>query len=72
MSVGYDLAGIKSEKIDRFIEGLKDASQTEIWKECRAALLEALPRCKHMTEADVEAISANVCSSITLSTMRCV
>ena len=30
MSVGYDLAGIKSEKIDRFIEGLKDASGTEI------------------------------------------
>jgi putative selenate reductase len=26
MSVGYDLKGIKSEKLDRFIEGLKDAS----------------------------------------------
>jgi putative selenate reductase len=29
MSVGYDLAGIQSEKIDRFIEGLKDASGLE-------------------------------------------
>lgn len=70
MSVGYDLAGIKSEKIDRFIEGLKDASGTEIWKDCREALIEALPRCKYMTAADVDAISANVCNSITLSTMH--
>lgn len=70
MSVGYDLAGIKSEKIDRFIEGLKDASGTEIWQKCRAELLEALPRCKYLTAADVEAISPNVCSSITLSTMH--
>lgn len=28
MSVGYDLAGIKSEKVQRFIAGLKDASAT--------------------------------------------
>ena len=70
MSVGYDLAGIKSEKIDRFIEGLKDASQTAIWRECREALIEALPRCEAMTAADVDAISPNVCSSITLSTMH--
>ena len=26
MSVGYDLEGIKTEKIDRFLEGMKDAS----------------------------------------------
>ena len=35
MSVGYDLKGIKSEKIDRFIEGLKDASGSPIWDECK-------------------------------------
>ena len=39
MSVGYDLKGIKSKKIDNFIEGLKDASNTEIWKECKNILL---------------------------------
>ena len=31
MSVGYDLEGIRSEKIDRFIEGLKDASGSPIF-----------------------------------------
>ncbi|MCR5662125.1 MAG: putative selenate reductase subunit YgfK, partial [bacterium] len=36
MSVGYDFAGIASEKIDSFIEGLKDARNTPIWKECEA------------------------------------
>ena len=35
MSVGYDYAGISSPKIDRFIEGLKNAAETPIWKECR-------------------------------------
>ena len=33
MSVGYDLAGIKTEKIDSFIEGLKDASDRPVFKE---------------------------------------
>ena len=31
MSVGYDLEGIKSPKIDAFIEGLKDASASPVW-----------------------------------------
>ena len=34
MSVGYDLEGIKSDKINNYIEGMKDASSTEIWKRC--------------------------------------
>lgn len=33
MSVGYDLEGIKSDKVNSFIEGLKDASKTDIWNE---------------------------------------
>ncbi len=36
MSVGYDLEGIKLHKVDRFIEGMKDASETPIFKECRS------------------------------------
>ena len=35
MSVGYDLDGIKTEKIDRFIEGLKNAGNTPIYRECK-------------------------------------
>lgn len=33
MSVGYDLEGIKLPKMDAFIEGLKDASDTPVYKE---------------------------------------
>ena len=31
-------------------------------RDSREALIEALPRCKYMTAADVDAISANVCN----------
>ena len=44
MSVGYDLEGIKSPKIDAFIEGLKNAENTPVWAECRAWALEHLGR----------------------------
>ena len=39
MSVGYDLEGIKSPKIDAYIEGMRNASTTAIWNECREVLL---------------------------------
>ena len=70
MSVGYDLEGIKSEKIDRFIEGLKDASETPVFRECREWLLDNLGRFEHITREDVEGISPHVCNSITLSTLH--
>ena len=34
MSVGYDLEGIQSPKVDAYIEGMKDASGTDVWAEC--------------------------------------
>ena len=70
MSVGYDLEGIKLPKVDRFIEGMKDASETEIFKECRSWLLENLDRFDKVTRKDVEAITANICNSVTLSTLH--
>lgn len=70
MSVGYDLAGIQSPKIDRFIEGLKDASGTDAFRRCREELLGFLPRCARMTAADVEAISPCICDNIAVSTMH--
>ena len=66
MSVGYDLDGIKSEKIDRFIEGLKDASETPIFKECKEALKEFFPDC----EDEIDGISPQICTSVTLSTLH--
>ena len=70
MSVGYDLEGIKLPKVDRFIEGMKDASETEIFKECRSWLLENLDRFDKVIREDVEAITANICNSVTLSTLH--
>jgi len=70
MSVGYDLEGIKLPKIDDFIEGMKDASNTKIWKECKEYLLSNLSKFKNITSEFVEGISSNVCSSITLSTLH--
>ena len=70
MSVGYDLEGIKLEKIDRFIEGLKDASETPVFKECRQWLLDNLDRFEKMTKEDVENIPAAVCNCATLSTLH--
>lgn len=72
MSVGYDLKGIQSPKVDQFIEGLKDASNTDIFKACQAILREEVRRGRfeHVDEAYVEQISPNICTSITLSTMH--
>jgi putative selenate reductase len=69
MSVGYDLAGIQSEKIDRFIEGLKDASNLSVFAECRAWAVENLASLG-LDAAYVEGISPRVCRSITLSTLH--
>lgn len=70
MSVGYDLAGIQTEKIDRFIEGLKDASERPVWRECTAWARENLHRFRHIDAAYLDAIDARVCRSITLSTLH--
>ena len=34
MSVGYDLEGIQGEKVDTFLNGMMDASDIPIFKEC--------------------------------------
>lgn len=70
MSVGYDLEGIKSPKINTFIEEIKDASGTEIFKTCRRWLLNNLDKFEKVTKEDVESINPHICTSITLSTLH--
>ncbi len=70
MSVGYDLKGIKMPKIDAYIEGMKDASRTEIFQTCQREIMERLDLFSHLTQEDVENISPRVCNSVTLSTMH--
>ena len=43
MSVGYDLDGIKGEKVDTYINGMMDASQTEQFRECPGRPDRAVP-----------------------------
>lgn len=70
MSVGYDLAGIQTEKIDGYINGMRDASHTKAWQECETWTLANLERFAKIDRAYVEAISPNVSDSITLSTLH--
>ena len=70
MSVGYDLEGIKTQKIDKFIEGLKCAVDTDSWKTCKEWALENLSRFKNIDKDYIESISYEVCKSITLSTLH--
>ena len=72
MSVGYDLEGIKTEKIDKFIEGMKDASDTDVFKEAMEVSLQAVKdgKLKNVDEAFIKAIPARISNSITESTLH--
>jgi putative selenate reductase len=70
MSVGYDFEGITSEKIDDYIEGMKDASEADIFKECKNYLYENIDMFENLTIEDIDNISANISTSITLSTLH--
>ncbi|MEA2095187.1 MAG: putative selenate reductase subunit YgfK [Candidatus Cloacimonadota bacterium] len=73
MSVGYDLKGIKSPKIDNFIEELKDASKNKVFQQCKTELKETIKAGKISNITDpkfVETISPKISNSITLSTMH--
>ena len=70
ISVGYDLAGIKEPKIDGFIESMKEAKDTEIFKECRQWLLDHVDRFEKVTKEDIEAIPSQICNSATISTLH--
>ncbi|GHV44051.1 putative selenate reductase subunit YgfK [Spirochaetia bacterium] len=70
MSVGYNLEGIESPKINGYIEGMKDAKETEAWKECYNYLAAHLDSFEQFNQKDLDAISTAVSSSITLSTLH--
>lgn len=70
ISVGYDLAGIKEPKIDGFINSMKDAKDTEIFKECKQWLLDNADRFEKVTKEDIEAIPSEICNSATISTLH--
>ena len=70
MSVGYDLAGIKSEKINAFIDGMIEAKDTEAFRECIAWVRENTGLFTNVDEAYAAGISSRISCSITESTLH--
>ena len=70
MSVGYSLEGIKSEKIDSYIEKMKDASRSNAWQRCYRYIAGNLNLFKRFNKADLDAISPVISGGVTLSTLH--
>lgn len=70
ISVGYDLAGIQSEKIDNFLNTMKHAQNSEVFKSCMAYLLDHADMFENVTKEDIENISGDICNSVTISTLH--
>ena len=75
LSVGYDLEGIRSPAMDRFIDGLADASRLPVFRSCLEELAGlpagwgGLPRPVRL-EALLPRVSPRICRSVSLSTMH--
>lgn len=70
MSVGYDLEGIKSPKINTYIEGMRNASNTKVWNKCRETIISNINLFSNFNREDLDKISPVICPSITLSTLH--
>jgi len=70
MSVGYDLEGIKTAKIDNFIEGLKNAENSECWKACMQWVIDNMDKFKYVDKHLLDNIQPMISNSITLSTLH--
>ncbi len=70
MSVGYTLDGIKSAKINNFIDGLIDATTTDAWHQAIADLRANIDLFEHFQLSDIDNLQSQVCSSIALSTLH--
>ena len=72
MSVGYDLEGIKSPKVNSYIDEMLHAAGTKIYEECKALSLKAAAEGK-LKKADAEFIGSfptRISGSITESTLH--
>ncbi|WP_251387695.1 putative selenate reductase subunit YgfK [Mediterraneibacter agrestimuris] len=70
ISVGYDLAGIQSEKIDTFLNTMQNAEDSDIFKSCKQYLLDHVDLFEKVTKEDIEAIEPEICNSATISTLH--
>ncbi len=70
MSVGYDLDGIKSPKVNSFIDSMMEAKDTPVWKECIGYLLANADKFENIDKSFIESIPSKVCTSMTVSTLH--
>lgn len=70
MSVGYDLEGIKTPKVDKYINDMKDASETPVFKEAIAWAKANINRFHNVDEAFIDSIPSRISDSITESTLH--
>lgn len=70
MSVGYDLKGIQTEKIDHYIESMKNASSLPIWKELKDAAYTYLPQFERVSKQFIDEITPVISNSVTESTLH--
>ena len=70
ISVGYNLEGIQSRKISDFIDSLKEAKDTDIFKECIKTLKDNINKFKRFKLEDIDKISSKITNTVTLSTMH--
>jgi len=66
MSVGYDLEGIKGEKVNTYIDNMMNAADTPQFIECRRVLKDLFPA----EAAYIDGISPRVSRSVTVSTLH--
>ncbi len=81
MSVGYNLDGIKQPKMQTYIDNMIDANKSPLFKQYKAALKNIIDDGNLLEGSDLEGhekalkglegrISANICPSVTISTMH--
>ena len=72
MSVGYDLDGIKTQKIQKFLDDMIEAKDNPVFQDCIAASLEAVEKgiLKRVTKEDILKIPSRISNSVTESTLH--
>lgn len=70
ISVGYDLEGIKSAKIDNYIDSMMEAKDHPVFKDCIRYLKDHKDRFSRLTSNDIDNIPSDICKSATVSTLH--
>lgn len=72
MSVGYDLEGIKTPKIQTFLDNMIEAKDNEVFRDCIEASLDAVEKgiLKKVTKEDILKIPSRISNSVTESTLH--